>query len=127
MPGFFIEFEILDPTRFDQLAAVFEALKRDKESGRFRADDAWPALFDAQALASFRDYGNDHAEAWDLPALIEAFENGEYHLLACTRLSPEHGRLEYDPFAGPFGGTECMHALIEAFGFRVTRDSWHEP
>jgi hypothetical protein len=125
MAHFFIEFEVLDAARFERLAAVFDALALDKERDCFRDGDAWPALFDEQSLASFRDFGSQAAEAWDLPSLIEAFKNGEYRLIGCT-LTDRLGRVVYDPFAGPFGGTECMHALIEAFGFRVTRDSWHE-
>ncbi len=40
-------------------------------------------------------------------------------------LTLPHGILYYDPWAGPFGGSECLVALIESFGNMVTYDSWH--
>ena len=41
-----------------------------------------------------------------------------YELLACER-DAQLGRLEFRPLAGPFGGTDALKALVEAFGFRV--------
>ena len=61
--------------------------------------------------------------AWDFRSLIEAFRNGDYDLLGCQRASSETGRLAFEPFGWPYGGTGCMRALIEAFGHRVTIDA----
>jgi hypothetical protein len=105
-----VEFEIPDPDRFERLACVFAALKHDKDADSFRADEAWRALFDERALARL---------AWDFDSLIDAFKNGEYRLVACRRVSERLARLEYDPLAWPFGGTECMRELLETFEARV--------
>lgn len=52
--------------------------------------------------------------------MIESFKDGEYELLSCEMISDETARINYNPFAFPYGGTDCMKALIEAFGFEVT-------
>jgi hypothetical protein len=122
---FFIEFEVTDPERFDRLVRLFDALAHDKAAGALRSDDDWLALCDERALERFQP-SNPDPEAWDLGSLIEAFSNGEYRLIACRMVSERLARLEYDPYAGPFGGTECMKVLIRAFDGRVTRDYWEE-
>lgn len=55
--------------------------------------------------------------------MIDAFRNGDYDLLGCRRASLRIGRLAFEPFGWPYGGTGCMRALIEAFGHRVTADA----
>ncbi|UBF24818.1 hypothetical protein K9N68_24645 [Kovacikia minuta CCNUW1] len=56
---------------------------------------------------------------WDFSSMIGAFEEGDYELLSCHRISNEVGCLEFEPHGFPFGGTGCMKALIEAFGHRI--------
>jgi hypothetical protein len=52
--------------------------------------------------------------------MIGAFEDGDYELLGCHRLSDTVARLDFKPYGSPYGGTGCMQALIEAFGHQVT-------
>lgn len=63
---------------------------------------------------------------WDFDSMIEALFNGEYVLVNLVKEMEENGVLYYDPWAGPFGGTEPLVAMIESFGHVVTFDSWHE-
>jgi hypothetical protein len=58
--------------------------------------------------------------------MIDVFKNGDYDLVSCQMLSADTARLEYNPHGAPFGGTDCMKALTEAFGFRVIRDYWED-
>jgi hypothetical protein len=51
--------------------------------------------------------------------MSEAFKNGEYELLSCEVISPGIARLEYNPLAFPYGGTECIKVLLESFGCHV--------
>jgi hypothetical protein len=51
--------------------------------------------------------------------MIEAFKNGEYELISCELVSSDMAQLEYNPLAFPYGGTDPIKALVEAFGFHV--------
>ncbi|MBI5761003.1 MAG: hypothetical protein HZA46_20965 [Planctomycetales bacterium] len=57
---------------------------------------------------------------WDFESMIDAFRNGEYNLLRVIRASENTGALQFEALACPYGGTGCMHALIECFGGIVT-------
>jgi hypothetical protein len=140
----FVEFEVADDPRFNQVAAVIQALANAKRSGEFPDDDYWLKFFDADAMRHFwsptateldewrrrwlaspveRRFSDPSLKtAWTFGSMIDAFRNGEYELLGCRRVDGRMGRLEYEPFAGPYGGTGCMRALLEAFGHRVTRE-----
>ena len=65
-------------------------------------------------------------EKWDFESMIEAIFNGEYTLDQMRQLDENRAVLLYEPWAGPFGGTDCLVALIESFGHRVTYDVWHD-
>jgi hypothetical protein len=56
---------------------------------------------------------------WDFESMIDSFLNGEYELLSCRLLTSDTAVLEFLPFGFPYGGTECMKALVEAFDFQV--------
>jgi hypothetical protein len=58
---------------------------------------------------------------WDFASMIDAFRNGDYRLIGLRRLRPAVARIEYEPFGDPYGGTGCMVALVEAYGFRVSQ------
>ncbi len=53
--------------------------------------------------------------------MIDACRNGDYRLIGLRQLRPAVARIEYEPFGTPYGGTACMVALVEAFGFRVSQ------
>ena len=52
--------------------------------------------------------------------MIEAFNNGEYNLLTCEMIGANVVRLSFYALGYPYGGTGCMEALVESFGFKVT-------
>lgn len=62
---------------------------------------------------------------WSLEDTLDAIFHGEYVLVDVIQEAEGHGVLYYDPWAGPFGGSESLVALVEAFGHQVTFDSWH--
>ena len=144
MSDFFVEFEIASEDRFGQLVAVLDALSQAKQADDWRDDGYWLGFFDEDARSRFwwppaeeRDdwvrrwsstpvperFTDPSLETpWDFGSMIDAFRNGEYDLLGRRRVSATAGRLEFDPHAWPYGGTDCMCALVEAFGHRVTGD-----
>jgi hypothetical protein len=139
----FVEFAATDMTRFGAICAAFAALKHDKQVNSWRDDEDWLELFDDAALSQFwwptpeeREAWRNRWEAapvperlndpsytspsWDFLSMIEAFENGEYGLVACRVVEGTRARLEFDPDAFPYGGTGCFRMLVRAFGFQVT-------
>src|SRR5687768_439486 len=137
-----VEFELDDEERFDALCKVFRELIKDKQAKLFRSEAEWLQLFDEKALSYFwwpteeelalwkklwdatpwdkRDLELELERPWDFASMIGAFEDGEYELKECIRVGPAKGRLVFHALAWPYGGTECMDALIEAFGGKVT-------
>ncbi len=61
---------------------------------------------------------------WEFESLIDTIFQGEYELISISKLE-DKGKLKYNPWAGPFGGTESLVELIESFGNEVTYDYWH--
>lgn len=138
----FVEFAIASEEQLRQLEAVVAALRGAKRMESFPPEDYWLAFFDAKATSSFwqpteaelkdweqrwlatpveqRWHDQSLETPWDFASMLEAFENGEYELLGCRRVSNETARLEFEPYSFPYGGTDCMTALIEAFGHQVT-------
>jgi hypothetical protein len=138
----FVEFAVGDMARFDTLCAAFAAVKHDKDADSWRAEEDWLEVFDDVALAHFwwptaeernafwarweaapvpQRFADPSLQppSWDFLSMIEAFQDGEYTLLACRLVEEDRARLEFDPEAYPYGGTGCFHMLIQAFGFRV--------
>jgi hypothetical protein len=64
-------------------------------------------------------------ETWDLEDILDCLLTGEYELTG-VELADGEGRLLYEPLAFPFGGTDPLKATLEAFGFSVTEDSFHD-
>jgi hypothetical protein len=143
--GFFVEFGIANEDRFQRLAVVFDALRTAKLSDEWHDDQYWLAFFDQEARRQFwwpsdaeredwkcRWFATPTPERftdpslktpWDFGSMIDAFQNGDYDLLRCERVSERVGRLVFEPHNWPYGGTGCMRALVESFGHRVIAES----
>ena len=115
--NFYVEFVVNDEERLAKLTAVVGALKAAKDTGVLAPGQTWRSFFDERSLAHL--CSPTEAEPWDFDSLIEAFANGDYRLLGLRR-SGELARLEFEPHAHPYGGTDCMVSLVTAFEFRVT-------
>ena len=138
----YLEFAVGDLARFELLQRIFERLKHDKAANQIGDDAQYLEYFDQESRDYFGWYSEEENQAWlkrwlDTPyekrwedpslqrrwhfgSMIEAFRNGEYALQNCQLIGPKLARLTYLPWAGPSGGTGCMRALIESFGFSVT-------
>ena len=141
MSDFYVEFEIASDEAFRKLSDVCDALVAAKTSNDWKDDPYWLAFFDDEARSTFwwptdaevkdfeRRWFSTPIETrwtdpsletkWDFGSLIEAFRNGDYALLGCRRTTDARGRIEFDPYGWPYGGTECMRVLAESFGHRV--------
>ena len=126
----YIEF-VGSEDRMQILRPFFERLKRIKESeatihgivedpDAYVADSNWLDLLDDAAIEWLTD-----DEHWDLESIIECILIGEYDLVELN-FSGGSGRLIYNPYAFPFGGTSSLKALVESFGLTVIRDELHD-
>jgi hypothetical protein len=142
-PLFFIGFAIQNSARFEALGAAFEAIKRDKDSGDWRPEDEWLALFDDEALAQFnwptREVREAHLStyrdgpirevwtnlnleppSWEFLLMIEDLMDAEYVLIACRMVDEHRGQIEFDSQSFPYGETGSLQIVVRAFGFEVT-------
>ncbi|WP_196892949.1 hypothetical protein [Aureivirga marina] len=62
---------------------------------------------------------------WSFDGTISTIFEGEYDLISIEK-HYNKGKLTIEQHGIPFGGTESLVQLIEAFGNKVTHDSWHE-
>ncbi|HEY9300296.1 MAG TPA: hypothetical protein VIQ31_28835 [Phormidium sp.] len=137
----FIEFKVENQQRFDKLCRIFQEIKRDKDTNKWRNEEDWLAFFDEQALSSFWcPTEEEQAEwlrnweatpvpqrwtepsletPWEFESMFDAFKNGEYKLISCRMISSDLARIEFNPSAYPYGGIGCIEALIESFGFLI--------
>jgi hypothetical protein len=142
LPNEYLQFRVHDAARFLQLVAIFERLKRDKEREQIDDPTAYLPFFDEAARSYFwwpteaeyqawleqwyatpleiRWTDQSLKHGWLFDAMVDALGNGEYDLIDCHLVSQDVARLEFYALAYPYGGTGCMQALIESFGFRVT-------
>ncbi|MEH2109248.1 hypothetical protein [Nostoc sp.] len=51
--------------------------------------------------------------------MFDAFQNGEYQLIACRMVSANRAKIEFEPFSYPYGGTGAIQALVESFDFVI--------
>lgn len=138
----YIEFKVNNLARFQMLTKVFQKLKANKDNDLFEDDNVYLQFFDEKAKSYFGWYSEKENKEWSekwfstpvetrwtnpnlkrkwiFSSMIESFKDGEYELLSCEMISNETARMNYNPFAFPYGGTGCMQVLIESFGFEVT-------
>jgi hypothetical protein len=107
---------------FDRLAATKAALlEAPPDPNAVEAivkDSAWIDLLDVGAFEKLTGQ-----EEWQLEDILQCVLNGEYHLVGVS-FDGRSGRLVYDPWAYPFGGTDPLKALVRVFGLEVVRDSF---
>lgn len=142
--SFYIEFVVKDSARFEVLQKVFNEFKDSKEKASIKEDNFYLEFFDDEAKSYFGWYSEEEnlewankwialpiekrwndpslQRKWDFGSMIDAFKCGEYELISCEMISKDTARIKYNPWAYPYGGTGCMKALIESFGFEVTKD-----
>jgi hypothetical protein len=51
--------------------------------------------------------------------MVDSLLSGEYELLSCHLLTPNTGVLVFLPYSLPYGSSDAMKALIEAFDCKM--------
>ena len=52
---------------------------------------------------------------WDFGSFLDVLKNGEF-LVSGVVLSGKGAKLQFEPLAHPYGGPDCLIAIVEAFG-----------
>jgi hypothetical protein len=65
----------------------------------------------------FTDPALDHL--WDFSSMVDSLLTGEYELLSCRLLAANTGVLTFLPYSLPYGSSDAIKALIEAFDCEV--------
>jgi hypothetical protein len=108
---------------FDRLVATKSAISETPTPDGVQtlvSDSAWIDSLDNQAIERLTREG-----AWALEDILDCVLQGEYTLVGVT-FDGRTGRLIYEPWAYPFGGTDALKALVETFGLEVSGDSFHD-
>jgi hypothetical protein len=142
----YLQFSMHDQDRFQQLVKVFNRLKQDKAQNRIDDDErSYLPYFDQAALSFFWWPTDSEIEAWEkrwratpnetrwtdpslerpwmFGSMIHVIQDCEFELVSCRLITPDLARLEFQPLSDPYGGSGCLQALIEAFGFTVSESS----
>lgn len=134
----YVKIELVDEERFIALTHIIQELIIEDSSELKRSDSEWENLFDESALKSFWWPSEDERKEWEITwfgtpyqerhkipptrwhfgSLIETLLNNEWMLIGTRKLTNNEAVIEFSPHAYPFGGTDCLVALAEAFGHR---------
>ncbi|MCX2824560.1 MULTISPECIES: hypothetical protein [Bacillus] len=146
MSNCYFEFVIHKESCFHRLRKFFYNLKEEKEKEMIDCSDSmWLDYFEEDVLKQFwwpteeelRNYqmlweqtpiekrltDPELTTPWDFESMIDAFACGEYELVSCEKVSNNIGRIEFYPYAWPYGGSDVFRALIEYSGFKIIDES----
>lgn len=135
-PPLYVEFRVHDPSRLAGLCRIVDAIAEAKEREQFPEPEAWKELVDEQTLVWFVQPGTGGAAGaggdspgassgvggsgrWPFRNVFETLGHVEYVPVACRLITEGVGRIEFEPWAFPYGGTGSLHALIRSFGFEL--------
>lgn len=127
----FITFDISDNNRYEDLKAVFELIKKAKNTAQPQTDEFWLQNFPDYVLKQFYFLETDCKPAfptaansehtWHFYSLIELLQlNYEIEYLDCHKTSSTQGQLDYDPYSYPYGGITGLVVFINSFGCKPT-------
>ncbi|WFB37502.1 hypothetical protein P3T73_06985 [Kiritimatiellota bacterium B12222] len=141
MNEFFLKFEIQDEDSFNRLSAAFDGFKSDKTEKTQRSGEDWLEHFSDSELKTFwwpteqekeewmnrwqstpvpqRFTDPSLVTPWDFESMIEAIYSGEYSLEKIEVRNDGYGYLVFEPFSFPYGGSDSLKALIEAYSHKV--------
>ncbi|WP_052675881.1 hypothetical protein [Paenibacillus sp. IHBB 10380] len=137
----YVEFKVKNEEKLNRLKLIFEVIKEDKNNEVQDTDGKWIKLFSDTELDEFwwpneqeyeetrKNLGNvyikvvsindNKQEDWDIYSMFEAIKDGEYELIGIRKISNSTYRLEFNPFAYPFGGIDSIRKLISCIGHSV--------
>jgi hypothetical protein len=127
----YIEFEINNTERFNDLIKLLDLISESKKSGDYKTDNYW--------LDKFPDYTLEHYyftesdlkpefqtsksddRTWHFYSMTQHLvENIDVEFLNCKNIGNGKGRLEFYACGYPYGGITGLTMLLNSFGFKAT-------
>lgn len=137
----YVEFTKKNDKDLIRLINIVEIMKKDLLEGKADLDKEWIKLFSDEDMEHFwwpnedqyyeikklfgdlpirvSDKKENPRDDWDIYSMFEAISGSEYELIGIKEFSEGIYRLEFNPFAYPYGGTESLQKLISSLGHYV--------
>lgn len=137
----YVEFIKKDDEKIDKLIGIIQTMKNDIAECRTDIDKKWFSLFSEEEINQFwwpnqhqydeikKLFGelpiiisskeNNPRDDWDIYSMFEAISGSEYDLIGVRMIKPDNYRLEFDPHAYPYGGTQSLQKLISCLGHTI--------
>jgi hypothetical protein len=128
----YIEFYIPKTQNFEDMERVFKLIKEAKELEKPKGDKFWLENFPKYCLQKFYFAENDikpdfktaklNKNVWHFYSLIELLEvNYEIEYIDCLLINPNKGKLIFNAYSFPYGGTDGLITFIKSFDCIPTR------
>ena len=128
----YIEFDILKMQNFEDMTRVFKSIKEAKELEIPKGDKFWLENFPKYCLEKFYFDENDikpdfktaklSKNVWHFYSLIDLLEvNYEIEYIDCLLINPNKGKLMFNAYSFPYGGTDGLITFLKSFDFVPTR------
>lgn len=128
----YIEFDIFKTQNFEDMKRVFMLIKEAKELEKTKGDKFWLDNFPKYCLEKFyfskKDIKPDFETAklsknvWHFYSLIELLEvDYEIEYIDCLLINPSKGKLIFNAYSFPYGGTDGLITFIKSFDFVPTK------
>jgi hypothetical protein len=128
----YIEFDILEDKNFNDLKHTFDLIKAAKNKGQPQTDQFWLDNFPDYSLKQFyfsdtdikpKFKTTDKSEfIWHFYSLTSLLQTDyDINYRECFKTDNNHGRLEYNPFSYPYGGSTGLITFINSFNCKPTK------
>ena len=106
--NYYVEFIVEDQNKLASMERFITDFQQEKNvQNEATTDDIkWLSYFDQGIEFSW---------------LLDILYNGEYELVSVKTINETIGRLEYKPWAWPYGGPEALQWLVQMFGFQIVK------
>lgn len=126
----YIEFEMNDNDKFNDLLKLLDFISTSKKSGDYKSDKYWLDTFPDYTLKHYYFADSDlkpefitskaEGGTWHFYSMIEHLvENIEIEFLECKNFGNGRARLEFYAFGYPYGGITGLTMFLKSFGFKA--------
>ncbi|WP_237274946.1 hypothetical protein [Tenacibaculum ovolyticum] len=127
----YIEFELIDNEKFKDLLKVYNIIANLKSKQENESDNFWLNTFPNYSLKYYSFTNKDlkpefetaefNDENWHFFSMTtHLVEDIEIELLECVDMENGKGRLNFNAYSYPYGGTDGLTTFLNSFGFKAT-------
>ncbi|WP_046746163.1 hypothetical protein [Kordia zhangzhouensis] len=127
----YIEFEMNNEDRFNDLTKLLDLISVSKKSGDYKSDKYWLDKFPNYTLKNYYFADSDltpeietfetKEETWHFYSMVEHLvENIDIEFLECKKIGNGKARLEFYSCGYPYGGITGLTMFLKSFDFKAT-------